>query len=313
MWISNLPEQNAPMILADQGFDVWLGNFRGNRYGKAHVNMTSKEHKFWEFSWDQLAQYDLPTMINFILDTKKAPWLYYAGHSMGTMTAFAQFSTDLEFGKKIKRFYAMAPLTTVGHIKGLLKYVAMLMRQFEWAISTFGRDQFMPPTWLTKPFAIHGCGNTYMDDVCAYTVFAMAGPSSKQLNMTRMPVYMAHTPAGTATRVVQHFAQQVDTNKFHKFDFGTSGNKKYYNQSTPPLYNVSAMETPVVMFWGGNDWLADPEDVAQLLPELKNCVGKFYLPDFNHMDFLWGQRAVKEIYWPMIEDIKNDLKNTSGA
>jgi hypothetical protein len=37
-------------VLADAGYDVWLGNSRGNSYGVKHVNMTAANPKFWDFS-----------------------------------------------------------------------------------------------------------------------------------------------------------------------------------------------------------------------------------------------------------------------
>jgi pimeloyl-ACP methyl ester carboxylesterase len=56
-WILNWPEQSLAYILADAGFDVWLGNVRGNRYSQGHVsNLTN----FWEYSWDQHALIGAP-------------------------------------------------------------------------------------------------------------------------------------------------------------------------------------------------------------------------------------------------------------
>ena len=48
-------------ILSDAGFDVWLGNFRGNRYSRHHVNasngvMNPDDPPFWSFSIHELGK-----------------------------------------------------------------------------------------------------------------------------------------------------------------------------------------------------------------------------------------------------------------
>ncbi|GLH11350.1 Lipase 3, partial [Gryllus bimaculatus] len=38
------------LMLADNGYDVWLTNSRGNDYSKKHENMTRRDPRFWMFS-----------------------------------------------------------------------------------------------------------------------------------------------------------------------------------------------------------------------------------------------------------------------
>ena len=52
VWVINSPQQAPGFKLARAGFDVWLGNNRGNYYSKRHVRYSPDEKKFWEFDWE---------------------------------------------------------------------------------------------------------------------------------------------------------------------------------------------------------------------------------------------------------------------
>lgn len=39
----------AAYILHDAGFDVWMGNYRGNIYNTRHVKYNSNDREFWDF------------------------------------------------------------------------------------------------------------------------------------------------------------------------------------------------------------------------------------------------------------------------
>ena len=73
------------------------------------------------YSWDEMAQYDLPAMINFALQKSKKSQLHYVRHSQGTLIAFAHLSENPDLRAKIKSIYALGPVATVGYIKGALR------------------------------------------------------------------------------------------------------------------------------------------------------------------------------------------------
>jgi len=310
-WVTNLPNQAAAFLLADAGYDVWLGNFRGNKYARYHKTLSPNEHSFWYFSWDEMARYDLPAMVNLALDVTKAKNLYYIGFSLGTTTAFAKLSQDQEFAKKIKKFYALAPMATVKHMKGPLGWMALFTGPMEALFKLVGMDEFAPNEWLMNKFATLFCGHPVSDLLCTNLLFLIGGPESDQLNATRIPVYLSHSPGGTSTRTIIHMGQMVKNGKFQAYDYGSKKeNQAHYHQDKPIEYDITEMETPVAIFSGGNDWLADPRDVQTLLPKLKTVFNNVYLPDFNDFDFIWGLRAAPEVYWPIRNDIKLDFESS---
>ena len=49
-WTCNTAENAPPFILAEQGYDVWLGNNRGSRYAQYHTSLSPEEQEYWHFS-----------------------------------------------------------------------------------------------------------------------------------------------------------------------------------------------------------------------------------------------------------------------
>ena len=78
-----------------------------------------------------MARYDLPAMLTFVLAKTSQQSLYYAGHSQGTLIAFAEFSRNKTWAKVVKKFFALAPVATVGYMKSPIKYLAHFIPELE--------------------------------------------------------------------------------------------------------------------------------------------------------------------------------------
>ena len=87
-WINrtNLEIDSLPVALAKQGYDVWLGNNRGNHMANRHetLDWVEDEAEYWDFSFPELARYDLPAMLDTVYEETGERKIHYIGMSLGT-------------------------------------------------------------------------------------------------------------------------------------------------------------------------------------------------------------------------------------
>jgi len=299
-WVTNLPKQSLGFMLADAGYDVWLGNNRGNTYSQKHVKYSVDSKKFWDFSFQEFAKYDLPAMINYALNVTGEKRLYYVGHSEGTMMIFAGLSENEALQKKIKTAFALAPVARVDRASSPITYLSSLESELGAFFNILGVRRFMPSSYWIRKLADLTCS---FDEggVCGNFLFLIAGSDSRNMNATRTPVYLTHTPAGTSVKNILHFAQLIEAEHFQKYDYGWAKNLYHYHSLSPPSYPLENIKTDLYLFSGTHDTLADPRDVHWLKGELKSVIRHYVIKGYNHLDFIWGESARNKVYKRIIK------------
>ncbi|XP_008056378.1 lipase member M isoform X2 [Carlito syrichta] len=270
-WISNLPNNSLGFILADAGFDVWMGNSRGNTWSRKHKTLSVDQDEFWAFSYDEMARFDLPAVISFILQKTGQEKIYYVGYSQGTTMGFIAFSTMPELAQKIKLYFALAPIATVKHAKSpgakFLLLPDMMIK------GLFGRQECLYQTRFLRQFVIFLCGQMIIDQICGNIMLLLGGFNTSNMNMA------------------------VNSGELQAFDWGSeTKNLEKGNQPTPVKYRVRDMSVPTAMWTGGQDWLSNPEDVKMLLSEVTNLIYHKNIPEWAHVDFIWGLDAPHRMY-----------------
>nr|XP_045007328.1 lipase member J [Jaculus jaculus] len=304
-WISNLPNNSLGFLLADAGYDVWMGNSRGNTWSRKHVYLETNSSEFWAFSFDEMAKYDLPASLDFIVKHTGQEKLFYIGHSQGTTIAFIAFSTMPKIAKRIKILFALAPVASIKHTKCPLIKMAYKLKR---VIKVFaGNKDFLPTTSFNNFVGPKMCSLLMLNKICLNSLFMLFGKDTKNINMSRLDVYFSHNPAGTSVQNIFHWLQLLHSPYLKAFDWGSPDlNLVHFNQPTPPLYKVENMKVPTAMWSGGRDRLADPIDVKKLEPKIANLIYHKKIPDHTHLDPVIGLDAREQIFDEIIAFINED-------
>lgn len=118
-------------MLADEGFDVWLGNSRGVKVSREHRYLNPDLSEYWDYSWHEIGKYDMPAMIDTILRITNQSSLQYIGHSQGTTTLFVMLSLWPEYNQKIISAHLMTPAVYFRNARIVLRVLSTQLDSFQ--------------------------------------------------------------------------------------------------------------------------------------------------------------------------------------
>lgn len=306
-WILNGPEKALAYVLADAGYDVWMPNIRGNKYSREHSWLKTNSKSYWNFSWHDVAKYDVPKIIDYILKTKGSDTkITYVGHSMGTTILFAMLVLRPEYNNILNAGFALAPVVFMSDIESPLKSLAPITSNVAYMEMLYGSYEFIPKHSSLGRIS-SSCEVDKMDFMlCKSAIFYLVGYNEKQFNKTLLPVFLTHLGTGTSWKTAVHFAQEIIAGgKFQNFDYGAYNNEKIYGSNTPPEYDLSKITLPIHLFWAQNDLLSSEKDVKKLYERLPSKTEIYMVPDpdFNHLDYLWAVDAPRLVNNKLLESL----------
>ncbi|CAH1764004.1 15236_t:CDS:2 [Entrophospora sp. SA101] len=269
VWMCNLEEEcRLACLLADAGYDVWLGNARGNKYSMKHIKYKPYERRFWEYSMDEFALFDLPDTIDYILEITEAPSLTYIGFSQGTAQSFAALSINPKLNKKVNLFVALAPATRLHNtvVDAFIKASPNIIYLF------FGRRAFLSVTlfWqrvLSPPIF------TKLLDICMNFLFGWNGNNISE-EQKAVSYYHLYT-------FTSHWFQIIRANIFQMYDeipplmYSTA-----FTGHRCQLFPTNQISTPIAVFYGGSDSLVDINVLLKQLPRPEGGEGANEMENF---------------------------------
>ncbi|XP_064550851.1 lipase 3-like [Drosophila montana] len=301
-WIAMGPDNALAFQLADAGYDVWLGNARGNTYSRNHSSMSTQHPHFWRFSWHEIGHFDIAAMIDYALKTngQAQESIHYVGHSQGTTVFLALMSTRPEYNEKIKTAYMLAPVAFMNNMDSLMaRAVGPYLGHHNTYALLFESQEFLPYNDFILSFTYNTCGpDSRFRDFCR--VFHNSSTEGRS-NSSAVAINALTTPAGVSTDQFLHYLQEQQSGHFRRYDFGSKRNWMEYNSEVPPDYPTNLITCRTHLWYSDNDDMADVEDVLRLAETLPNReMHHMEDPMRNHGDFATNWEVRKYINDPIV-------------
>ncbi|KAI0338374.1 lipase [Trametopsis cervina] len=306
VWIClTSPQRSLPFVLVEMGFDVWLGNNRGNKYSRKSIHHDPNSSTFWNYSMDDFAWHDIPDSIEYILDVAKEPSLSYVGFSQGTAQAFAALSIHPQLNERINVFIALAPAMRPAGlaapiVDGLMKASPAFL------FLLFGRKAILSsaPAWqslLYPPVFVQ------VIDSSLGWLFNWRG---KNIDYTQKYAAYAHLYSFASVKSVVHWFQIMRNGKFQMYDDdvqqfivarGGQHQPSGVSSYAPARFPTKNIVTPIVLLYGDSDSLVDIEQMLHELPEHTTATR---LHNYEHLDILWGENVDKDVIPRVIDSLQ---------
>ncbi|EXJ83875.1 lysosomal acid lipase/cholesteryl ester hydrolase [Capronia coronata CBS 617.96] len=300
VWVCLTEEERClPFTLVSQGYDVWLGNNRGNKYSKKSTRASPTSSEFWNFSIDEFAFHDVPNTIDYILNATSQTSLSYIGFSQGTAQAFAALSIHPGLNDKVNLFVALAPaMSPAGLSNGIVD--SLIKTSPDVLFLAFGRKSILSSATMWQSILYPPIFVRLIDMSLAF-LFAWYGRNiSVQQKLAAYP----HLYSFTSTKSVVHWFQIIRNRSFQMYDddsaskFSVGARRRYYKVAKFPTRNI---RTPIVLVYGGSDSLVD---IRVMLKELPRHTIATEIPQYEHLDFLWAKDVHTHVFPHVLDALR---------
>ncbi|KAJ0105317.1 hypothetical protein Patl1_19068 [Pistacia atlantica] len=317
-WVSNGVVGSPAFAAYDQGYDVFLGNFRG-LVSREHIDKNISSRQYWQYSVNEHGMEDLPAIIEKIQEIKTSelkishpdlkeeinedqPYkLCAVCHSLGG-AAMLMYVVTRRIEEKPHRLSRLILLSPAGFHDDsnlaftVFEYLFLLMapilqhivpsfyiptRFFRMLLNKLARDFHNYP-------AVGGLVQTLMS-------YGVGGDSSNWVGVLGLPHYNMNDMPGVSFRVAHHLAQMKHSGKFRMYDYGSASvNMEVYGSPEPldlgEYYKL--IDIPVDLVAGRKDKVIRPSMVKKHYKLMKDAGVDVSYREFEyaHLDFTFSHR-----------------------
>ncbi|CAN4086732.1 unnamed protein product [Withania somnifera] len=315
-WVSNGVVGSPAFAAYDQGYDVFLGNFRG-LVSRGHVDKNISSRQYWKYSINEHGTQDIPAMIEKIHKTKVAelensqrdveeesgddqPYKLCAiCHSLGG-AAILMYILTCRIEEKPHRLSRLILLSPAGFhhdsnpVFTVMEYLFLLLSPL---LAPFMSAFYIPTRFFRMLFnklardfhnlpAVGGLVQTLIS-------YLVGGDSSNWVGVLALPHYNMNDMPTVSFRVALHLAQIKHSGKFMMFDYGSAAaNLEAYGSPRPLDLGeyYSLIDIPVDLVAGRKDKVIRPSMVRKHYKLMKEAGVEVSYNEFEyaHLDFTFS-------------------------
>ncbi|XP_046961785.1 lipase 3-like [Vanessa cardui] len=295
-YVSLGPDRALAYILADEGYDVWLGNARGVLNSRRHVTLDPDVdvEEFFDITYEDIGMKDLPAIIDYILELTGKSKLHYVGHSQGG-TAFLVLNSMLpEYNQKIESANLLAGVGYQEHFPNrILSLLAISTNPIYSYALRQGIIEILGPDWNSFLNEAE-CNDTNVEACGLLIIKEIMGDLFDALE----------TLAGASIKQYAHYGQNIRAKSFRRWYYSPIMNLIKYGSLNPPEYQISAITAEVTMHYTVNDSLLDEQDVIDMAKVMQNAsTRKVARETYTHTDFVVAPDSRELVYDYIVESL----------
>ena len=305
------PSMNLAFVLADSGFDVWLANTRGNKYSTNHATFKKGTPEYWNFGIDEMARYDVVSVVDYVLDQTGHERCVYIGYSQGSAIAFAALSLCTDLNHKISAFVGVAPV--VYPEKFHIPIVSSLASKLRPSVffKMLGSNEFLPIAHFLKRVL---SPDAYATIIAKALEFLFGWKCNSFGNVNRKTCLFSHIISNTSIKTYIHWFQVMQDsclNSFRDnhhqypllFDVINFPHTKAVSRIDTHKYPTKLITTKIFLFCGGLDPMSNYPEIGLNLPEHAkiDCI-----EGYSHIDLIWSENAQKDFWNTLVDAIKSE-------
>lgn len=310
------------MMLVNYGYNVWLVATRGsNRQNLGHTTLRVKlledilldplnpealreisdTLKFFEFSQDELVDYEFPAQIEKCLNLTGSSKVSTITYSFSTQIMFKILASNKELAKKIYTNVAIEPLLDRIGMNTVVN-----------GILDFAMTAPIPVGNLVAQLLLTDFTREFLRSLDRYSIFyylitQVVGPSPRFQTFLEDPL-LGHLLLPVSIVEYRQYGQQTLVSLLQKLDHGPVKNLELYGQATPPIYHIPDIKIKRWMMISGDTdtlgTLSSADKYAALIPNKPyNYIRR--LNGWNHLDSVASFDNDRIVNLPIMDFLDN--------